>query len=103
MRSGVSRAPILVSIACAAVIITSLAAASPPLFVLDRAAERWVEQTAGKLTLDEKIGQLIVPSVESGFLSTDSDGFDELARLVREYHVGGFHVFGPSQPTPGVL
>ena len=57
-------------------------------------AERWVEQTLKKLTLDEKIGQLIVPSFESNFLSTDSDTFDTLARLVREYHVGGFHVFG---------
>src|SRR5579862_8207840 len=78
-------------------------AAAPPLFTLDRAGERWVEQTAGRMTLDEKIGQLIVPSVDSSFLSTDSDAYDELARLVREYHVGGFHVFGASQPTPGVL
>src|SRR3954467_4612255 len=29
-------------------------------FTLDRAGERWVEQTMKKLTLDEKIGQLIV-------------------------------------------
>ena len=70
---------------------------------LDRAGERWVEQTLKKLTLDEKIGQLIVPSFESNFLSTDSDTFDTLARLVRDYHVGGFHVFGASQPAPSVL
>ena len=63
-------------------------------FTLDRAAERWVEQTMKKLTADEKIGQLIVPSFESNFLSTDSDTFDTLTRLVRDYHVGGFHVFG---------
>jgi hypothetical protein len=31
-------------------------------FTLDRAAERWVEQTLKKLTSDEKVGQLIVPS-----------------------------------------
>ncbi|HEV2984644.1 MAG TPA: glycoside hydrolase family 3 protein [Vicinamibacterales bacterium] len=72
-------------------------------FALDRAAERWVEQTKRKLTLDEKIGQLIVPSFETNFLSTDSDTFDALTRLVREYHVGGFHVFGASQPAPAVL
>ena len=72
-------------------------------FTLDRAAERWVEQTLKKLTPDEKIGQLIVPSFESNFLSTDSDTFDMLTRLVREYHVGGFHVFGASQPAPSVL
>src|SRR5260370_15597494 len=91
--------------ACGAPLVAARAAGieAPPLFPLDRAGERWVDQTRAKLTLDEKIGQLIVPSVESSFLSTDSDAFDELARLVREYHVGGFHVFGASQPTPGVL
>jgi beta-glucosidase-like glycosyl hydrolase len=72
-------------------------------FTLDRAAERWVEQTLKKLTPEEKIGQLIVPSFESNFLSTDSETFDALTRLVRDYHVGGFHVFGASQPAPAVL
>lgn len=86
--------------ACAA----ALAAAAPaPPFALDSAAERWVEQTKKQLTLDEKIGQLIVPSVDSSYLSTDSDTFDQLSRLVREFHVGGFHVFGASQPAPSVL
>jgi beta-N-acetylhexosaminidase len=56
-----------------------------------------------KLTADEKVGQLIIPSFESNFLSTDSDTFDALSRLVREYHVGGFHVFGGSIPAPSVL
>jgi beta-N-acetylhexosaminidase len=72
-------------------------------FKLDRAAQRWVEQTLKKLTADEKVGQLIVPSFESNFLSTDSDTFETLTRLVREYHVSGFHVFGASQPAPSVL
>src|SRR5215472_1023892 len=90
--------------ALALVSIAALAAAAPPSpFTLDKAAERWVEQTKKSLTLDQKIGQLIVPSFESSFLSTDSDTFDQLARLVREYHVSGFHVFGASQPAPGVL
>jgi beta-N-acetylhexosaminidase len=82
---------------------TFAAADTPNLFPLDRAAERWVEQTKKQLTLDEKIGQLIVPSIDSSFLSSDTDTFDQLSRLVREYHVGGFHVFGASQPAPSVL
>jgi hypothetical protein len=84
----------------AAIAVTTGVAAKPPL---NRAAERWVEETKKKLTLNEKIGQLIVPAFESGFLSTDSDLFDEVSRLVREYHVGGFHVFGASVPAPAVL
>lgn len=80
-----------------------LSAASHDPFTLDREGTRWVAETMKKLTLDEKVGQLIVPSFESNFLSTDTDAFDQLSRLVRDYHVGGFHVFGASQPAPSVL
>ena len=89
--------------AAAALFSAGLLAAPRDPFTLDRAAQRWVEQTLKTLTPDEKIGQLIIPSFESNFLSTDSDTFDTLARLVREYHVGGFHVFGASQSAPSVL
>jgi beta-N-acetylhexosaminidase len=85
---------------CAATLVAAAATPRPPL---NAAAERWVEQTKKKLTLDEKIGQLIVPSFESNFLSTDSETFDELTRLVRDYHVAGFHVFGASIAAPPVL
>ncbi len=81
----------------------AITAAPKDPFTLDRAGEQWVAQTLKKLTVDEKIGQLIVPSFESNFLSTDSDTFDALTRLVREYHVGGFHVFGASVAAPSVL
>jgi beta-glucosidase-like glycosyl hydrolase len=84
-------------------VAVGLLAAPRDPFTLDRAAERWVEQTLKKLTPDEKIGQLIVPSFESNFLSTDSDTFEMLTRLVHDYHVGGFHVFGASMPAPSVL
>jgi beta-N-acetylhexosaminidase len=90
-------------VAVSALLIAIPEAAPRDPFTLDRAADRWVEQTLKKLTSDEKIGQLIVPSFESSYLSTDSDAFDALARLVREFHVGGFHVFGASQPAPPVL
>jgi beta-N-acetylhexosaminidase len=88
---------------CVIAVAVVLRAAPHDPFTLDRAAERWVEQTLKKLTPDEKIGQLIVPSFETNFLSIDSDTFDMLAKLVRNYHVGGFHVFGASQPAPSVL
>jgi beta-N-acetylhexosaminidase len=90
--------------ALAALMVAASIHASPPdPFPLDAAGTRWVERTLKRLTLDEKIGQLIVPSFESNFLSTDSDTFDALTRLVRDYHVGGFHVFGASIPAPSVL
>ena len=95
-------APTLALVAALAVALTAADAASTP-FALDKNAERWVEQTKKKLSLDEKIGQLIVPAFYTNYLSTDSDTFDALSRLVRDYHVGGFHVFGGRQPAPPVL
>jgi beta-N-acetylhexosaminidase len=82
--------------------VPSASEATDP-FVLDRDSVRWVDQTLAKLSVDEKIGQLIVPSFESSYMSADSDAFDALARLVKEFHVGGFLVFGASQPAPPVL
>ncbi len=72
-------------------------------FTLDRDAARWVEQTLKKLTPDQKIGQVIVPSLDSTFLSSDTDTYEKLVALTRDYHVGGFHVFGGSEPSPQVL
>lgn len=70
---------------------------------LDRDAERWVTRTLEKMTLDQKIGQVLVPSFESMYLPTDTEAFDLLAGYVRNQHVGGFIAFGGSQPVPGVL
>ena len=95
------RTAVVAAVACCAVIALSAQPSDP--FTLDRDATRWVDETLKKLTVDEKVGQLIVPSFDSGYLSTDSDTFDELTRLVKEFHVGGFHVFGATQPAPSVL
>jgi hypothetical protein len=62
-----------------------------------------VDETLRRTSLDEKVGQLLVSSMESTFTSTDSDVFDGLASLVRDHHVGGFHLYGGMDPVPGVL
>ncbi len=70
-----------------------LAASDPP----------WVRATLARMSVDELVGQLLVPSLQAMFTSSDSDTFDRLVALVHEQHVGGFHVFGGSEPVPGVL
>jgi beta-N-acetylhexosaminidase len=77
--------------------------AAPQPAPADKAAEKWVQTTLRRLTLEQKVGQLIVSSFQSSYLSTDSETFDALAKAVREYHVGGFHVFGASELAPPVL
>lgn len=79
---------------------TSPAAGLAPL---DRAAERWVDRVLKKMTVDEKVAQLVVPAVAGVFTARDSDAYERLSRLARERRVGGFHVFGGGEPLPQVL
>ena len=70
---------------------------------LDPAARRWVEETLARLSVDEKVGQLVTPSFRSFYTSSDSAIYDDLTALVRDYHVGGMLVFGARRATPDVL
>lgn len=70
---------------------------------LDKAAERWVASAFKSMSHDERIGQLIVPSLDSSFLSADSETYEALLVLARDYHVGGFHLFGARELAPDVL
>lgn len=70
---------------------------------LDKGAERWVASALRSMTLDEKVGQLLVPAFESTYVSSDSERFDELTTQARDYHAGGFIAFGGALPVPGVL
>jgi beta-glucosidase-like glycosyl hydrolase len=70
---------------------------------LDREAERWVTQTLAKLSLEDRIGQLIAPAFDSTYLPTDSDEFDRLIRVIHESHAGAVIAFGGTEPMPQVL
>ena len=87
-------------LACAGFAAVVGAQSKPPL---DSAAVRWVEQTLKKLSLDEKIGQLLVTSFNAGFTSADADASERLRHLVRDVRVGGIHVFGPTEPMPALM
>ncbi len=87
-----------------AALATALVAAAPPARPpLDKAAEKWVQDTLKRMTLDEKVGQLLVPSIDAVITSTDSDIYEKKLRLVRDLKVGGIHVFGGSEPLPAEL
>jgi beta-N-acetylhexosaminidase len=70
---------------------------------LDAEAERWVAGTLKKMTLDDKVGQLLVSSFGSDYISSDSPEYDALVKTIHEYRIGGFHVFGGAERTPDVL
>ncbi|HTI39025.1 MAG TPA: glycoside hydrolase family 3 protein [Vicinamibacterales bacterium] len=91
-------------VVAAATLLAVTAAAQPKETVtLDAAGERWVKSTLAGMSLDDKVGQMLVSSFGSDFLPTDSDAFDALVKAVHEQHIGGFHVFGGTEAAPDVL
>lgn len=54
---------------------------------------KWADKELKKMTLDEKIGQLIHIGINAQYLAQDSAEYQELMRQVRELKVGGVIVF----------
>jgi len=74
-----------------AAITAQCAVAAPPVH-LDRKGERWAQATLRKMTLEEKIGQMIVVWAKVKFLNPESPEYLELRDEMMKYHVGGFGV-----------
>src|SRR5688572_21787118 len=88
---------------CVLVASVVLTAQAPLPDVLDKAAAKWVEDTFKKMTLDDKVGQLIVSSTSSTYLANDTDAYDALVQKVKQLRIGGIHVFGGAEPTAAML
>lgn len=59
-------------------------------------ALKWADKELRRMSLDEKIGQLISVGVNATFLNQDSDAFKALRHQVEDNHVGGIILFrGP--------
>jgi beta-N-acetylhexosaminidase len=65
---------------------------------LSPAASQWVETTLGKMTLDEKVGQLIFATYHGSFTATDAPAYADMMRDVEKLHVGGFINITQSSP-----
>jgi len=61
-----------------------------------KAALAWANKELARMSLDEKIGQLISVGINATFLNQDSDAFKALRHQVEDNHVGGIILFrGP--------
>jgi beta-N-acetylhexosaminidase len=54
----------------------------------------WAEAQLAAMTLDEKVGQLIIPATVGMFLTENSEAFQEMQRDIKQFHVGGYHMLG---------
>ena len=62
---------------------------------LDREGEKWAQKTLKKLTLEQKIGQMMVGRVLAQFVNVDSPQYQQLRDTVRKYHIGGLGMTVP--------
>src|SRR5258707_134154 len=54
------------------------------------AASQWAEATLRKMTVDEKIGQVLFATYHGSFTSTDAAAYAQMLHCVNDLHVGGF-------------
>ncbi|HPO56027.1 MAG TPA: glycoside hydrolase family 3 N-terminal domain-containing protein [Ignavibacteriaceae bacterium] len=53
----------------------------------------WIDATLSRMTLEEKVGQMIVPFAFGDFLNRNSAAYKRLYRLITHYKVGGIALF----------
>src|SRR6185503_1233256 len=75
-------------------------AASAPAVHLDRKGKSWATKTLHKMSIEEKVGQMIMVWAKVQFLNADSPDYLQLRDEMAKYHVGGF---GVTVPTEGPL
>ena len=86
---------------CVAVFTVTLTGQSQP--ALDKAARAWVESTIKKLSIEQLVGQMIFAPFNSTYLSSDTDDYEALARLVHDTQIGGVIAFGGTERVPQVM
>ena len=57
-------------------------------------ADAWALQTLNHLTLEKKIAQMICEQMRGDYAADDSPEYSYLVKLVREYGIGGFVLYG---------
>jgi len=53
----------------------------------------WVEETLSKMTLEEKVGQIIFPAISGRFYNEDDTVYKKIIHYVNDLKVGGFIVY----------
>jgi beta-glucosidase-like glycosyl hydrolase len=99
-RARLAAVCVLVAATALGVILSAISAGQQPI---DRAAQAWLNSVTRAMTIDDKVGQLLVPAINAVPTPVDSDLFETRVKWVKELRVGGFHVFGGAEPTPAVL
>jgi beta-N-acetylhexosaminidase len=71
----------------------------PAAVHLTKDGEKWAQKTLGKLSIEEKVGQVFMIWCRASFLNAESPEYLQWREAMQKYHVGSFamtvHVDGP--------
>lgn len=65
-----------------------------PDLTLGPSEMRWVNKTLSKMTLEEKIGQMVACRYSGNFVNLNSEYFQNLKTLIQKQKIGGLVIFG---------
>jgi beta-N-acetylhexosaminidase len=63
----------------------------------------WVEATLGEMTLEERVGQLLMPETAGVLIHEESEQYAELVRAIKNLGVGGFIIYNGDTLTTAAL
>ncbi|HEY0322543.1 MAG TPA: glycoside hydrolase family 3 N-terminal domain-containing protein [Pyrinomonadaceae bacterium] len=69
----------------------------------ERAEAEWVENTLREMTLEERVGQLIMPDTTGVLMHEESLQYARLAEAIERFHVGGFIIYSGDAFTTAAL
>jgi beta-N-acetylhexosaminidase len=78
---------LIMAIGCARVIVK-------PDLTLGPTEMKWAKKTMNKMTLEEKIGQMVACRYSGNFVNRNSEYFQNLRTLIVEQKIGGLIIFG---------
>ncbi len=64
---------------------------------VDRDGEKWAQKTLKGLTVEEKVGQMIMVWSKGAFVNVNGEQYAALRDLMLKYHLGGFGLTVPTQ------
>ena len=57
-------------------------------------AMKWAEKTLNKLSIEEKVAQMVWEQMQGGYIPEDAEKYRYWKKLVEEYGIGGFVLYG---------
>ena len=72
-------------------------------FKLTSEQQNWVDKTLSRMTLEERVGQVLFAVSPAAFMNLQGGEFQKISANIQSYHVGGYHIEGGDPATAYLL